>query len=297
MSDTNQTTYSHQKKAPDGPSASGYHFIQAYQNCKRKFYYTYVQGLEGKYRSPAILFGTAAHVGMEAWYTEHKNKSAISKKVKFATDAAIADLEAHRDQYYDLSKFEVHKRQIKDTFQQYGLEYHQEDFYIMAIEESSEVELDYGDIFTGRLDLVVKQFDGRIMIYDHKFTSWSLNNFKRSVQASDQATAYTKLWNEKHPDQRASGVVFNLIRNYQGSISFLRVPVYRAQEDVETFSREASENLRDLSQRVIDPQATWPKNTDQCFAYNQACPFLELCQGVKFSGLIGTKFIKREERS
>lgn len=232
---------------------------------------------------------------MEAWYEQHKQGSTVSKKVKFAIDASISDLENHREQYYDMGKFEVHKRQLKDTFQQYGLVYPDEPFRVVALEAPEEIKLRYGDIFTGRLDLVTLQNDGRRMIMDHKFTSWSLENYRRAVQASDQATAYTLLWNRNHPDTPVSGVIFNLIRNYQGNISFLQVPVYRALQDVETFEKEVSENLRDLAQRAIDPEATWPKNTDQCFSYNQACPFLELCQGVKYDGLIGTKFKKRED--
>jgi hypothetical protein len=282
------------KSSNDGPSASGYHFVQAYQNCKRKFYHQYIQGLEENYRAPAILFGTAGHVGMEEWYRQHAQQSPISKKVKFATDAAIADAESRRDQYYDLSKLEVHKRQLKDTFHQYGLVYPDEPFKVVSIEENYEVTLDYGDIFTGRIDLVTLRNNGQLMIMDHKFTGWSLESFKRSVQASDQATAYCMLWNEHNPKRRAGGVIFNLIRNYQGRIEFAQVPVYRAQQDIDTFRREVSENLRDMAQRVIDPEATWPKNTDHCFAYNRACPFLELCQGVKFDGLIGTKYHKKE---
>lgn len=284
-------------KKQDGPSNSGYHFIQAYQNCKRKFYWQYIEGLEPIYRAPAILLGTAGHAGMEEWYRWHKQGASTSKKVKFAIDRAIEDLESRRDQYYDMGKFETHKRQLKDTFQQYALVYDEEPFKVIAIEESEEVSLKYGDIFTGRIDLTVMRNEGRLMIMDHKFTSWSLNNFKRAVQASDQATAYTLLWNRNHPQKLVSGVIFNLIRNYQGSIDFLQVPVYRAHADVEEFEREVSENLRDLAQRVIDPEATWPKNTDQCFSYNRACPFLELCQGVKFDGLIGVKYKKREDRS
>lgn len=282
------------KSTSDGPSSAGYHFVQAYQNCKRKFYNTYVRGLEGIYRSPAILFGTAAHVGMEEWYKQHAQGSVVSKKVKFATDAAIVDAESRRDQYYDPSKLEVHKRQLKDTFHQYGLVYFNEPFRVVGVEENYEITLQYGDIFTGRIDLVTLRDNGQLMIMDHKFTSWSLDNFKRSVQASDQATAYCALWNANNPKRRASGVIFNLVRNYQGKIEFAQVPVYRAQSDIDIFIREVSENMRDMAQRLIDPDSTWPKNTDQCFAYNSPCPFLELCQGVKYDGLIGTKFKVKE---
>lgn len=281
----------------DGPSNSGYHFVQAYQNCKRKFYWQYVKGLEPIHMAPAILFGTAGHAGLEEWYKLHSQGSSISKKVKLSIEAAVSDLESRREHYYEMSKFEAHKQQLKDTFHQYGLQYEDQSFKVVSIEDSLEVELQYGDMFTGRLDLVVMQNDGRLMIMDHKFTSWSLSNFKRAVQANDQSTAYTLLWNKNNPQRRAAGVIFNLIRNYQGSIDFLQVPVYRSQVDVDIFEKEVSENLRDLSQRVIDPEASWPKNTDQCFSYNRACPFLELCQGAKFDGLIGVKYTTKEDRS
>lgn len=282
-------------KSHEGPSLSGFHFIQAYQNCKRKFYYQYVKGLVPVHRSPALLFGTAAHRAMEVWYAEVKAGSLTSKKVKFATDAGIAALEEQREQYYDPGKLETQKRQMRDTFMQYGLQYPNEMFTVIGSELSLETTLQYGDLFTGRVDIAVLWQDGRLMIMDHKFTGWSMESFKRSVQAGDQSTSYQLLWNRNNPKRPASGVIFNLIRNYQGSISFARVPVYRGQRDIEIFEAEVSENMRDLAQRLVDPSAVWPKNTDHCFAYNSACPFLDLCQGVKFDGLIGTKFTVQEE--
>lgn len=293
----NQTEGLESTKPQDGPSESGFHFVQAYQNCKRKFYNRYVRGLEPTYSSPAILLGTAGHAGMEEWYTQHKAGSQVSKKIKFATDRAIAEVEARREKYYDPAKMEVHKRQLRDIFQQYGLHYSNEPFRVLGIEHSLEAPLKYGDVLTGRVDLSTLRNDGQLMIMDHKFTGWSLENFKRSVKASDQTASYMYLWNHNNPTRRCAGVIYNIIRNYQGKIEFAQVPVYRTQEDLDTFVREVSENMRDLSQRLIDPEATWPKNTDHCYAYNRACPFLELCQGIKFDGLIGTKFKQKEQHS
>lgn len=278
----------------DGPSEAGYHFVQSYQNCKRKHYYTQILGLEPLYRSPAILFGTAVHTGLEEWYRQHKAGSSTSKKVKLGRDAALQSLDEHRHYYFDPTKAEVHRRQIIDTFQQYGLEYHEELFWVIAIEESLSHTLPSGDIFTGRLDLVTMQHDARIMIRDHKTTSWNMENVKRGLQVSDQASSYMMLWNKKNPTKRCAGVIFSIIRNYQGKTDFLQVPVYRTQKDIDLFEKEVTENLWDLAQRAIDPEATWPKNTDHCFSYNTACPFLELCQGSNFSGLIGVKFKQKE---
>lgn len=281
----------------DGPSESGFHFVQAYQNCKRKFHYRYIRGLEPVYQSPAILLGTCGHAGMEEWYLQHQQGSQTSKKIKFATDRAITEIESRRDQYYDPAKMEVHKRQLRDIFQQYGLHYSTEPFRVLDIESSLSAPLTYGDMLTGRLDLTVLRNDGQLMIYDHKFTGWSLDNFKRASRASDQTTAYMFLWNHNNPKRRCAGVVYNIIRDYQGKIEFAQVPVYRSQEDIDLFVREVSENMRDLSQRVIDAEATWPKNTDHCYSYNRACPYLELCQGIKYDGLIGTKFKEKEQHS
>ena len=287
---------SHQKGTTQtGASPSGYHFVQSYQNCKRKFYWQYIRSLEPIHKAPALLLGSAGHEGLDEWYNQHSIGSSVSKRVKFATDRAIACIEESYDHYYDKSKFEAHKRQLRDTFQQYGLEYYDESLRVLSREDTLSVGLEYGDIFTGRMDLVALFGDGRRMIVDHKFTGWHMESFARSVKSSDQATAYTMLWNENFPGKRVGGVVFNIIRNYQGKIDFKRVPVYRAQGDVDEFKREVSENFRDLAQRAVDPEATWPKNTDHCFAYNSPCPFLDLCQGVKYDGLVGVKFKLREE--
>lgn len=279
----------------DGPSEAGYHFVQSYKNCKRKHYYTYIRRLEPLYLSPAILFGTATHAGLEEWYRQHAAGASTTKKVKFGRDAALQRLDAQRHLYFDPAKIEIHKRQIIDTFQQYGLEYHEELFRVLAIEESLSCTLPSGDIFTGRIDLAVMGHDARLMIYDHKTTSWRLDNVRRGLMVSDQASSYMMLWNKEHPTKRCAGVVFSIIRNYLGKTEFLQVPVYRTQKDIELFEAEVTEELGDMSQRAINPNALWAKNTDHCYSYNKACPFLELCQGSKFDGLIGVKFKVKEE--
>lgn len=282
------------KNKHDGPSESGYHFVQSYKNCKRKHFYTYIKALEPLYLSPALLLGTAGHVGLEEWYRKHQAGASPSQRAKAGRDAALGRLDDQRDLYFDPAKVEVHRRQLIDTFQQYGLEYYDENFKVLGVEHALSYTLPTGDIFTGRIDLSIMNHDARLMIIDHKFTGWNIDSFKRAQLTSDQATAYLMLWNKNNPSQRAAGVIFNIIRNYQGKTNFLQVPVYRTQKDIDQFEAEITEELGELAQRSINPTAQWSKNTDHCFAYNQPCAFLELCQGSKFDGLIGIKFKQKE---
>lgn len=271
-------------------SDSGYHFIQDYRNCKRCFYYRYVKRLVPLQKSPALLFGGCMHLAMETWYDLLSKGVPAHDRVRSALDTFEKEINKVRDEYSDEEFFIRDVQRGQDILRQYGLQYANESWLVDGIEVPLDVELPTGDVFTGRLDLVVHSGDGRRYIIDHKFTGWSMSNVIKTLQNSDQATAYKMLWEHNHPDKPINGVIFNICRAYKGKVDFHQLAVAKMPQDVKEFKAGIMDDLQDMANRLSNPDSVWPKNTDRCFDFNRPCEYLPLCQGVNYDGLIGIKY-------
>jgi hypothetical protein len=275
-------------------SSAGFHFIQDYKRCQRYWFHKYVNKLEPNTKSPALIFGESGHEALEDYYQSVIDKVPYHERGPIMKERFIKAIEERRDMYSYLDRYEEDLERASIISDAYALQYASEYMQPVAIEESLEVPLPNGQYFTGRVDLVVKTMQGQNYIMDHKFTGWSLNSFAKTVQNSDQATAYLMLWNETHPELQLSGVIFNIIREYKGNVNFLRPIVTKTKGDLEEFKLDLMDTQNDIVKRVLDPEARWPKHTESCFLYNRPCPFLDLCKGQNYEGLIDLKYTKRQ---
>jgi len=271
-------------------SDSGYHFVQDYRKCKRYFYNKYVNRLVPLEKSPALLFGGCMHLAMETWYGMLGKGRPVHDRVRGALETFENEINKVRDQYVTEDMFLRDVQRGQDILRQYGLQYANENWLVLGIEEDLEITLSSGDVFTGRLDLAVKSGVGLNYIIDHKFTGWSMSNVIKTMQNSDQATSYKMMWEQKYPDKPINAVIFNICRAYKGDVKFHQLPIAKMPQDVEEFKVGIQDDLSDIATRIADPDRPWPKNTDRCFDYNRPCEYLPLCQGVNFDGLIGVNY-------
>lgn len=276
-----------------GPSESGYHFLQDFRNCERYFKHKYVDNIEPMRIPNALIFGIAGHKGMEGYY--QSSNLPIGKRINRAKEMFQQSLRENQHLYeYSDTYHEDLKRGLK-AFEEYGLYYANERWFIKSIEDTVSAWLTDEAFLTGRIDLVTTLESGRLYIADHKFTGWSIKLFRRTLEASDQATAYKLLWDATHPDMPVYGVIFNIIRSYKGEVDFDRLPLVVTPQQVEEFRLDAAHDFDRMYQKLVAPEkARWPKNTDQCFKFNRACPFLDICKGMNMEMLIGTKYRYRE---
>jgi len=278
-------------------SDSGFHFIQDYQRCPRYWYNKYVRGLEEIRKSPALIFGESGHEALEHYYRLVQNKVPFHERVEPTKQTFLNALKERKDQYEYHDRFEDDINRAEAIIDAYALQHSMEYLSPIAIEESLEMELPNGQVFTGRIDLVVKSQEGAIYIMDHKFTGWSLSSFAKTTENSDQATAYLMLWNQTHPELEARGVIFNIIREYKGNVNFLRPIVTKTDGDIENFKLDLMDIQNEIVHKLGTPDARWPKNTGSCFLFNRPCPFINICKGENFEYLIGSKYKLREEES
>ena len=277
-----------------GPSESGFHFMQGFRNCQKKFYYQYIVGLEPLQPSPAILFGINMHTAMALWYKAYGKGEALHHRVMLAKRVFSIEQEKVRDSYAEPGLFESDCYDGVNMIEEYGLRYCDEIWTVRAVEEAVEYMFPSGLRMTGRVDLVVTSREGRNYIVDHKTTKWAIVSLMRELNKSDQASAYMHMWNAANPDLPVCGVMFNILRRGKTTCEFKQHLVLKSNEDIDNFVNSAEETLVEITAKVMRSDTVWTTNTDRCFDYNKPCPFMNVCPGDGYEGLIGTVFNKKE---
>jgi len=176
--------------------------ISTYQDCPRKYWYTYNMRILTP-KGEGFYFGSAIHEGLEAYYSGKdpmqgvKNalfgeKRNISEEAKEGIDLAKLEKEAKRI-------FSIYPQQapyLKPTFIEHI-------FKVPLAHPETQEELPV--TFVGKMDLITE--DGKVV--DHKTASVSPGDFfeaRNTLQANGYSYAYLKMFG-KLP----SGFVFNTI--------------------------------------------------------------------------------------
>lgn len=281
----------------EGPSEAGFHFIQDWKRCQRYWGWTYYYGIEPINPSPVLLYGIAMHEAMEAWLLALMHNGNAFERVNDAKNMFQASLVGMKQYYLFEDTWAADLAKGFQTLEEYGIKYNEEHLFVEVLpdktpclEMSCKATTPHGDKFTGRVDGVVRNAQGVRYIIDHKTTGWAISMLERTLRVSNQATGYLWLWNETYPDLKANAVIFNVLRNSKGSIDFARPVVYKTPEDIERFKRDTDITLNEIAEHVAVEDPFFTMNTDSCFKYNKACPFLECCQGSNYELHLGEKF-------
>lgn len=250
--------------------------------------------LEPLASAPALMFGHAMHTAMEHWYNALAEGRPTYERVKLALKAFEEEMNIVQDQYDYHETFLTDLQRGQNILRAYGLQYPNERWKVLGTEIPMEVEFSTGDVLTGRADLIVESQENRRYLIDHKFTGWSMLNVKKSLQNSNQATAYKLLWDTMNPDKPIHAAIFNICRAYKNSTEFHQLAVMRTYKDVEEFKLDTEYTMKEMAERIADENARWPKNTDRCMDFNRPCPYLPICQGTNYESLLGLHYKIKE---
>jgi hypothetical protein len=202
-------------------------------------------------------------------------------------------------------------RKLDDAIRMYSMHYANDPFKVL------EVEQDFEQLFmlrvkrakytknikiylTGRVDLVI-EWDRKVYIVDHKTTKWIVSKVAESVELSDQATGYIALWNAAHPEQPATGAIYNIVKlenrasGGDPTKDLMRPMVFRSPSDIDGFLLDIAETSREIQQKLTKPHCRFVKDRNACFLYNSRCAYTDLCAGADPSKLIGISYKINEE--
>lgn len=178
----------------------GYSRISSYQECPRKYYYSYIEGIRTP-GSTAMRRGTAYHEVVEEllkYKMGHKGKLLNGDKadqlaVKAGKAQELSESEIYRvidaTRFYHNALYPLHKP--------------------LAIEESFET-VRGGVALTGRIDLI----DEEGWVIDHKFSydTWSDARAKSGCQPMVYQWAALDAYEKKFPGWEFKGFQYNIIK-------------------------------------------------------------------------------------
>jgi hypothetical protein len=273
------------KPRTHGASEKGFHFLEGFKQCKRKFFIHEVLGIEPERKPFQLLFGSAFHAGKEAFY--------LSGSVAKARKAMMSELDAIRGQMEDERRiYPVLKTKAPIMLDRWIKVLGANDlslYRILAVEEIGEVKLPNGFTFTFKPDVVLQVPSGPIYIFDTK-TSWYSSHLQaEQVEVGDQASTYLYGWNHLHPKLKASGVVadcisWNLATDDPEKIQVIRSNLTgRTPLELWEWEQGAMSDLRDMASRVkalskSSYSQLFPRTTSYCLSYNRKCEYLDICR-------------------
>jgi len=276
-------------------SALGYHFINLYQDCPRKWYLKYILGIMPKKIGKALIFGKAWHKMAELFYTGKTNAAMLTELMQFY-------LRESYDEYKKEEDFQADMRRCASLVELWYTKMSERigEFDILMTERELRPALG-GGLFrmTIRPDAVLQHKDTkRVYIAEHKTTSYSLNGMVSSVEAEDQVSAYSWGLLQAHPEFEAvfGGVLLDVIYQKGKVTDFTQEVLYRnrfAREDFELsmigLFNEVTSKVAALQRANLPPPILFPRNGSCCSRW--PCEYEAICRNrVRPDDPLGSDF-------
>lgn len=162
--------------------------VNDFLRCRKKYDYTWVQNLEPKKRNEKLTIGSAIHKFLEFWYLEHRLEDAVEAMLVYIDDNT-ADMD-------DAERIEL-KELAEGVCRHYVDHYHLEwEYTVKAVELPFSIPqvIQDGDKeihtnYTGTIDLLVEDTDGKLWFMDHKTTA-SLDIYDKNSDMDRQISRY-----------------------------------------------------------------------------------------------------------
>ncbi len=265
-------------------SASGFHFVNLYQSCPRKWYFRYLKGWQNKIVAQPLVLGGAFHEGKAEYYRGQGEGKAIQVAMdvveKSKKELEIQDLDEIRFKIPHLLHYwiEVFGKQDRKAFK------------FLAIERQWEVPIE-GTPFTMtiRPDTVVKdKSSDLVMIMETKTSGFSSRITEEGVQYGDQATAYlfgvNKMTKWKPYAVLPDIAYWNSKTRNLDNMKMTRGDlVFRDEERQRNFEKGIGQLFLEMSQKAkayeegFDPWVLFPRNSYYCMSFSRACEFADVC--------------------
>lgn len=257
----------------------GWHATELALRCPRLFAYTYrVPGAKREHTDSApLLKGSLVHQGLAHHYARMESIQQGRDPNEWATpDDAIEEcakkLGPYAAQYVPLAK---------DTVARYAGHWAHERVEVIAVEEVFASEI--GSFkYTQRLDLVVREADGKVWIWDHKTTGRITRDVAARYTLSGQFIGMYNFGVRVYGDD-FGGVKLNLIEvGDSGMGAFKRQTPDPAPEAIRSFPLtvlHARERVDALDRSGIEP-SNWPQTLSEqtCVTAYGQCNFFEKCR-------------------
>ena len=274
------------KAAKRRESASGFHYLNLFQCCPRKFYLRYVKGWSPKHTPMPLVQGSAFHEGKATWYLKKSEKKAIEVAMGIVEEAKK---ELESEVVYQEIAFRI------PHFLHYWIERFGKsdlvEYKVVAVEKQLVVPVGSTPYsMTIRPDTILQnKQSGLKYIMETKTSGFSHRVTTDAVVYGDQATAYIYgVRKMLFPD--VYGVLpdiayWNSRSRDLSNMQFLRPEiVMRDEYALEQFEKGVGQVFTEINQKVealkkgYEPEVLFPRNTYYCLSYSKPCEYAMVCQ-------------------
>lgn len=265
-----------------------HHSVNMMHTCPKKFYWTYLVGLEPIVRTVNLTLGTVMHEAFDLFY-RGESDNGVYAHIKRRFDEEIkntelADQESLRiAQYIALGMWLAYP--AKDL----------SEFTKIHSEEEFKVDLLPGVQFVGRVDGRVHK-QGVWWVRELKTTSLPVKQFQGRTTTSPQATGYVyglrklgidirglvydyikKPLLRKGVNENVDGYGSRIVKDYKDrpKYYYFRHYAFRTTYDLELFEADTMIVAGEIKDRVAHNR--FPRNQDACWTYGSECPFAKIC--------------------
>lgn len=259
-------------------SESGYHYWSTYHDCPWMFYMKYVLGWRGKYKSKALIKGSAMHEAMASFYKSGKVDD-LMKSYLDTLEGSIAEFQNKEDMN---ELIEWGPKELMVWYNGFGHK-DMEEYEVLSIEEELKPKLSNGMELTMRPDRILKKRSNNfIVIRETKTTGYSIEASYNGVKCEDQATAYVWAVQRLHPEWKCDCVEVDVIYRRQSSIRCDRpAPIYRSKYDLAQFELGVMGTFIEISQKAqsldkFPPQMLFPRHGRTCSKWG--CDYEKVCR-------------------
>lgn len=233
--------------------------VTCFQECPRKYYWSYVALLTPKKKSSPLGFGTAVHSGIKNLYRNQaeKNQELVAQYIP--------------NQGEELRT----QAKLENIFRTYQAEKFPMLWEVVAVEDPIKFTVG-GHTFVVIPDLVVKWRD-EFFVIEHKHTTRLTANFFEKFQRDSQIDAEMLAVRSKYGS--CGGVYVNGIVIRKGGpksklaeVELIMDKITRTEDQL----RESERYFYNWIERTLQ-EITFPENRRSCFNYNSRCGYLPLC--------------------
>jgi hypothetical protein len=262
-------------------SSAGWHFLNSYQSCPRKFYFRYLRGFTPEHTAPVLTFGGAFHDGKATFYRTGSRKKAIQAAQDYIEEAA--------PEYEDSYLPEIEYIRVENLMEAWISRCGRDDlryYKILAVEEEMEAALYNGFRLTGRADAVLQsKSTGDRFLLETKTTGYSIEVTYRGLTNSDQISCYLWLLKKTHPNWKVDTCLPDIAYSRQSRVEVLREAlITRSPQRLQEFEDQTVGLLTEISQKVQSIGSypllmLFPRNAAPgwCTSFNRACEYMEIC--------------------
>jgi hypothetical protein len=242
--------------------------LHVWRQCKRKFYWTYLQELDSG-RSDAMERGRLAH---EILYIYHKTGSLEDAFNATSFERPEGMLQQEEQKYKEL------EWATKELVRGYTTKV-KEEYKIIDVEVPMAYHIFGSNYYVGVVDGIVEVPEGFQLINEYKTTSQIPEGWITKFQLDQQTTGYVFL--ARHNGFPVKGAILNILRATKYP-DYVRDTVLTPDWLIDEWEREVKNEMLHIEEAIealerYGYQAMFPKSTDACFAYNTKCPFHKLC--------------------